>query len=107
MAGVVGIDPRPFSFWQLTIMKEGAERERWDRLAVQTTALVNCHVSKPVKFESFHKYESEKKNEESSLKAKNIRGMKHLFPSQKEVEDARNKQEARILQGEADIDNQD
>ena len=107
MAGVVGRDPRPVSFWQLTMMKEGAERERWDRLALQTTALVNCHASKPVKYQSFHKYESVEQKEKSSLKASNIRGMKHLFPSQKEVDDARNQQEADAIQGSTDSDNQD
>ena len=43
MAGVVGIDPRPFSFWAFAGMGKGRERDEWGRTASLMALMFNCH----------------------------------------------------------------
>jgi hypothetical protein len=87
MAGVIPIDPRPFSFWEVLMMKEGAERERWDRLSLMTSSLVNCHVKERVKWQSFHKYEFQDGGRGKRLTSSSISGLRHLFPNKEKMDE--------------------
>lgn len=51
------MDPRPFKYHQLMMMREGSERESWDRLAYWCAIYSSAKGAKNVKIESYHKFE--------------------------------------------------
>ena len=53
------MDPRPFKFHQLMIMREASERESWDRHSHWCATYVAAKGAKNVKMSSFHKFEME------------------------------------------------
>ena len=67
-------------------MQEGKEREAWDRISIQTSALVNCHVKTPIHFSKFHKYLMHELND-NRLTAANMGRLKRLFKPQEENKD--------------------
>ena len=56
-AGVVGIDPRPFTFRELTLMRTGKEKEEWERLSFSLANQAAFQGAKKVKIESFNKFD--------------------------------------------------
>ncbi len=53
---MLGIDPRPFQFYQVMLMRHGREFESWDRLAFSTAYAASFVGVKNVKVENYHKF---------------------------------------------------
>lgn len=61
MAGVVGIDPGPFTLRELCLMHEGREKFHWDIASVNMALFANAHrdaKKRPTAFtpDDFHPY---------------------------------------------------
>jgi hypothetical protein len=60
-AGIVGLDPSPFSFHQIMLMRKGCEGERWDRLSYELAVYMSSKGAKNITVEQFHKFKMEQK----------------------------------------------
>ena len=56
-AGNVGLAPWDFTFWQLVLMREGAERERWERLSFQLANIAGFAGAKKPELALFNKFD--------------------------------------------------
>ena len=59
LAGVVGIDPRPFTLRKMVWMSDGRERSEWNRTALLVVKIHNAHISKEsdaIEFHDVHPY---------------------------------------------------
>lgn len=63
LAGIAGIDPRPFSLRQLNWLADGRRIDEWNRTALQCALFVNAHrdpkKGKPFQLATFHPYMEE------------------------------------------------
>tara|TARA_Y100001973_G_C5183874_1_gene326607 strand:- start:1178 stop:1375 length:198 start_codon:yes stop_codon:yes gene_type:complete len=65
-------------------MREGAERERWDRLAISITSFVNTQVKNPVDWKNYHKFLVDEREDDRRVTKGNIHKFKKFFPEVKE-----------------------
>jgi len=70
------LDPRPFSFHQLVMMRKGCENENWDRLAYEMSILVTMNGNKNVDMNKFHKF---KQQVDQSITRDELKNLKHFF----------------------------
>lgn len=77
-AGILGVDPWPYQLWELLLMREGREKEHWDRLAFQLTNIAGFAGAKKPKFSDYHKFAED---ERKLTKAK-MSSLKSMFPRQ-------------------------
>lgn len=66
LAGQVGLDPSPFTFWELATMAEGRSRERWAHTATAVWIVAEVNRSKkkraqPFTPDDFNPYERRKR----------------------------------------------
>tara|TARA_B100000809_G_scaffold166695_1_gene163999 strand:- start:222 stop:503 length:282 start_codon:yes stop_codon:yes gene_type:complete len=58
-AGIVGVDPGPFTLAELLIMAEGRQRDMWHHTAQITAIMANIHrgpKTKPFEIHDFHPF---------------------------------------------------
>lgn len=77
-AGILKIDPRPFKFHQLLMMREGCENEYWDRLSYLIGVYLSSQGNKNVKINDFHKFKMAVK-EERSMSKEELHSLKSYF----------------------------
>lgn len=49
MAGAVGVDPRPFTWWQLEMMANGKARTEWAMMSSLMALIASIFSKKPVR----------------------------------------------------------
>jgi len=79
-AGILNIHPGPFSYWELMTMREGCERERWERLSFSEANASTRVGVKHVRMDDYNKFSMGRK----SLTADTLKdSCKHLFDKEK------------------------
>ena len=73
-AGVLGLDPRPYAFHQLKMMRDGRETESWDRLSYLLAAYFGSKGVKNVTMEQFHKFHMKAKPAFTTDNLKSLKG---------------------------------
>ena len=79
-AGACGISPWDFQFWQLVLLREGAEKERWERLSFQLATLASFVGTEKVQMSDFNKFDMQKADAPKIDTKSAMGSMKHMFP---------------------------
>lgn len=72
----MGLEPWDFTFWQLVYLREGKEREEWERLSFMMTTISAIAGNKNAKIEDFNKFsilEEEKKPKDTKSAMASLR----------------------------------
>ncbi len=70
----MGIDPRPFTFHQLVLMRTAYENEQWDRLSYTLAVQMSAKGVKNVTSEQFHKFKATIKPQMTTDALRSLKG---------------------------------
>ena len=71
---MLGIMPHPLAFHQLVLMREGCEKERWDRLAYDLAISSSMQGAKNITVNQFHKFYQDNKSDLTTEKLRSLKG---------------------------------
>ena len=72
-AGILGIMPHSLAYHQLSMMREGCEREGWDRLAYHLAVYMSAKGAKNITVNQFHKFYQDNKSDLTTEKLKSLK----------------------------------
>jgi hypothetical protein len=69
----------PFTLWQLSKMREGREREQWDRLSFDMYQRAALKGVKDIDANTYHKFEAANSRAKKSLNKETLHNLKGMF----------------------------